>query len=96
MQYETFSEFLVEQWEDMLGWKKVGYQGLDYDACPPQWKTIMGSVEGRTNGIGMFKSTDDTQMHEAARMYAMEGIVMIEEGLALPVDAYRRPEAPWF
>jgi hypothetical protein len=26
----------------------------------------------------------------------LEGIERIEEDLALPIDAYRRPEAPWF
>jgi hypothetical protein len=96
MQYDTFSEFLVEQWEDMMAWKRVGYQALDYDACPHQWKTIMRSIEERTGGIGIFKCRDDTQLHEAARMYAMEGIDRIEEDLALPIDEYRRPEAPWF
>jgi hypothetical protein len=71
-------------------------KGLDYDACPPQWKTIMGSIEGRTGGMVVFKSEDDTQLHEAARLYAVEGIERMEEDLALPVDIYRRPEAPWF
>jgi hypothetical protein len=90
MQYDTTSEFLVEQWDDMMRWKSIGYKGLDSDACPPQCTKIMGSLEGRTGGIGIFRSSQDSQLHEAARLYAME------EDLALPVDAYRRPEAPWF
>jgi hypothetical protein len=84
------------QWEDMMGWKRVGYQGLDRDACLPQWKAIMGSVEERTSGVGVFKSEENSLSHAAARMYAAEAIEWIEEELALPVDAYRRPEAPWF
>jgi hypothetical protein len=80
----------------MMQWKSIGYKGLDYDACPPQWKKIIGSIEGRTGGIGIFKSTEDIQLHEAARMYALEGIERLEEDLAFLVDAYRRPEAPWF
>jgi hypothetical protein len=96
MQYDTISEFLVEQWNDMMQWKSIGYKRLDYDACPPQWRKIMGRIEGWTGGIGTFKSTDDSQLHEAARLYAAEGIERLEEDFALPVDAYRRPEAPWF
>jgi hypothetical protein len=38
MTYATHSDWLIEQWRDMLGWKEVGYQGLDRNACPRQWK----------------------------------------------------------
>jgi hypothetical protein len=96
MQYDTFSDFLAEQWDGMMGWKRIGYQGLDCDACAPQWKTTMGSVEESTGGIGVFKSEDNTLLHEAARMYAMEGIERTDAALASPSDGYRRPEAPWF
>jgi hypothetical protein len=72
------------------------HQGLDYDACAPQWKTIMGGVEQRTGGIGVFKSEDNTLFHAAARLYATEGIERIDEDLAAPIDGHRRPEAPWF
>jgi hypothetical protein len=38
MTYATHSDWLYEQWCDMMGWKEVGYQGLDQNACPLQWK----------------------------------------------------------
>jgi hypothetical protein len=80
----------------MMQWKCHGHQGLDYDACPPQWKKIMGSLEGRTEGIAIIKSDENTLVHEALKLDALEGIERIEADLALPIDAYRRPEAPWF
>jgi hypothetical protein len=74
MQYDMFADFLVGQWEDMMGWRRIGYQGLDYDACAPQWKTIMESLEVRTGGVGVFKAEDNTIFHAAARIYSVEGI----------------------
>jgi hypothetical protein len=32
----------------------------------------MGSIEGRTAGIGVFKSEEDSLIHEAIRLYAKE------------------------
>jgi hypothetical protein len=65
IQYDTSSQFLVEQWDTIMQWKMHGYQGFDCDACPPQWKKIMWSLEGRTARIGIFKSEEDSLIHEA-------------------------------
>jgi hypothetical protein len=46
MRYDTESDWLIQQWDQMLHWKELGYQGLDRDACPPQWARIMESLEG--------------------------------------------------
>jgi hypothetical protein len=46
MRYYTQSDWLVLQWDQILHWKELGYQGLDPNACPPQWAGIMGSLEG--------------------------------------------------
>jgi hypothetical protein len=37
----------------------------------------------------------DSTLMEAAQLYATEVVPRLEEDLALPVDAYRQPEAPW-
>jgi hypothetical protein len=42
MAYLTHSDWLMAQWTDMMEWKSLNYQGLDRDACPHQWKGIMG------------------------------------------------------
>jgi hypothetical protein len=52
--YVTHSDWLYEQWSDMLGWKSVNYQGLDRNACPPQWKWIMGHVKTRVDEVILF------------------------------------------
>jgi hypothetical protein len=82
----------------MMDWKAKRYQGLDRDACPPQWKGIMGSLEGRTQGVTVAKITErltDSTMLDAIKAYATEAVPRLEEDLTLPVDAYRQPEAPW-
>jgi hypothetical protein len=56
--YVTHSNWLYEQWSDMLGWKAVGYQGLDRSACPPQWKGIMEHVETRVDQVRMVKLSE--------------------------------------
>jgi hypothetical protein len=95
MKYDTFSNFLVEQWDDMMGWKRIGYPGLDHDACAPNGRRLWGMLERAQVELAC-SSQKTTLCHEAARLYAMEGIERTEEDLALPVDSSRRQEAPWF
>jgi hypothetical protein len=33
VRYETHSDWLIQQWYDMIGWKECGYVGLDRNAC---------------------------------------------------------------
>jgi hypothetical protein len=99
MQYMSHSDWLVEQRSQMMQWKSVGYEGLDRDACQPQWKEIMGSPEGRTRGVVMVKLSEcqvNPSILEALTLYGQEAIPRIQEDLALPVDTYRRLEAAWF
>jgi hypothetical protein len=98
MQYMSHSNWLVEQWTEMMQWKSVGYEGLDRDACPPEWKETMGGLEGRTRGVMMLKLREcqvNPSIVEALRLDRQEAIPRLQEDLALPVDAYHRPEAPW-
>jgi hypothetical protein len=58
----------------------------------------MWQLEGRTGGLEMMKVETmaiDQAIVKAVVLYAQDGIVWLKEDLALPVDAYRRPEAPW-
>jgi hypothetical protein len=55
MRYGTHSDWLLEQWNQMMAWKSVNYQGLDRAACTPQRRGIMGSSERRTAGLEMMK-----------------------------------------
>jgi hypothetical protein len=100
MRYKTHSDWLVEQWQDMMGWKARGYQGLDRDACMPQWKNIIREVEERAHGMEVTKLEDERTMLEtkilnAMVTYGVEGMVRLEEDLTTPVDGYRQPGAPW-
>jgi hypothetical protein len=36
MKYGTHSDWLLEQWTQMMEWKSLNDQGLDRDACPPE------------------------------------------------------------
>jgi hypothetical protein len=63
-----------------------------------QWEGIMGSLEGRTQGVAVVKINEDltrSLMLEAIKTYAVEVIPRLGEDLLLPVDAYRQPEALW-
>jgi hypothetical protein len=87
-----------KQWSQMMEWKARGYQGLDRSACRPQWAHIMREVKERAQGMDITKldpARTAWGFMEAARMYAEEAIPRLEEELALPVDLYRQPEAPW-
>jgi hypothetical protein len=89
MRYEIDSDWLVEQWCQMMQWKARSYQGLDRSACMPQWADIMREVEERAQGMDI-TTLDPTKtasgFMEAARMYALEAIPRHEEGLVTPVD----------
>jgi hypothetical protein len=99
MHYGTHSDWLLDQWTQMMEWKSLHYQGLDRSACPYQWKGIMGVLKGLTRGLEMMKLETmvvDQAIVKAAVLYAQEGILWLREDIATPVDAVRRPEAPWF
>jgi hypothetical protein len=59
----------------------------------------MKNLEGRTQGVAI-KYVEDgmivSEISEALQLYAEEAARLCEEDLALPADAYRQPEAPWF
>jgi hypothetical protein len=46
---------LVSQWRQLMEWKATGFQGLDRDACMPQWADIMREVEKRAQGMDVTK-----------------------------------------
>jgi hypothetical protein len=96
--YETHSDWLIEQWHDVMGRTEPGYVGLDREKCMPQWAGIMKYVDEGERRVQMAKFTDDGNdsiMIEATQLYAIEAKQRLEEELALPVDSYRQPEAPW-
>jgi hypothetical protein len=98
MPYETHSEWLIRRWDYMIGWKERGYEGLDRNACMPQWAGIMKHIDDgqrRVAVVGFDENGNDSIMVEAAQIYAIEAKERLEEDLALMVDAYREPEAPW-
>jgi hypothetical protein len=33
--YDTESEWLIPEWEQMMQWKQIRHQGLGRSACPP-------------------------------------------------------------
>jgi hypothetical protein len=99
MTYGTHSDWLLEQWSQMVEWKSLNDQGLGRSACPLQWKGIMGHLEGRTSGLVMVNVEEldiDQVIMKAVVLYAQEGILSFREDLATPVDAPRQPKAPWF
>jgi hypothetical protein len=97
MRYDTHSDWLVEQWHNMMGWKDHGYVGLDRDACMPQWTEILKYIDEGPRGAFMVKideNTTDSAVLEAAQMYATEGLQRLQEDRETMVDGYRQPEAP--
>jgi hypothetical protein len=98
MQYETRSATLAHEWDQMIQWKVVNYQGLDRDACPQQLAGIMKNLERGTQLVAI-KYVEDgmivSEISEALQMYAQEAARLYEEDLTLPVDAFRQPDAPW-
>jgi hypothetical protein len=98
MIYATHSDWLIEQWRDMLGWKEVGYQGLDRNACPRQWKGIMEHVEQRIRGLEMVKLSEmaiDPKIRNAVSLYGNEGVQWYRDFMARPDGAEHPPTAPW-
>jgi hypothetical protein len=72
----THSDWLYNQWADMMGWKSVNYEGLDRNACSLQWKGIMEHVEGRTRSFEMVKLSEmniDPKIRDAVAQYGREG-----------------------
>jgi hypothetical protein len=98
MGYNTHSEWLLEQCNDMMVWKARGCQGLDRDACIAQWSEIMRIIEEGNLQVGILKIEENTTISavlEAAQLCATEGLQHLQEDRASMVDGYRQPEAPW-
>jgi hypothetical protein len=96
--YVTDSDWLSEQWTDMLAWQSIGYQGLDRGACPFQWKGIMEHVETRVEKATMVKSGDSDvtqRIRNAVSLYGIEGVGWYREFLATPVEGDYPPTAPF-
>jgi hypothetical protein len=64
--YATGSEWLIDQWNDMLEWQSIGCKGLDREACPYQWKGIMEHVETRLSKVTLMR-IGDTAITEEIR-----------------------------
>jgi hypothetical protein len=95
--YATCSDWLFDQWSDMMAWREIGYQGLDRDACPSQWKGIMEHVEQRIGVVTLVKFSDiivDQKMHQAVSLHGEEGVQWYRELLATPLGNEYPPEAP--
>jgi hypothetical protein len=78
--YATSSDWLFDQWRDVMAWREVGYKGLDRDACMFQWKGIMEHVERRIGIVTLVKISDmviDPKMYQAVSMYAERGYIGI-------------------
>jgi hypothetical protein len=99
MYYASQSDWLLEQWNDMLEWKRLNYEGLDRSACPPHWKGIMDEIEGRTRGMDMKRPDElpvNQKIKDSVTQHALEGIAWYKESLETPVDGDDPPVAPWF
>jgi hypothetical protein len=95
--YATSSDWLFDQWRDMMGWREIGYKGLDPNDCMFQWKGIMEHVDQRIGTVTMVKIQEiviDPKMYQAVSMYAEEGIHWYHEYMATPVGAEYPPAAP--
>jgi ribonuclease HI len=95
--FATNSDWLLNQWADMLGWQSVGYEGLDRKACPHQWREIMEHVETRLSKATLI-STRDSPVREdlwnAVKKYGAEGIEWYKGFLETPDGAEYPPVAP--
>jgi hypothetical protein len=95
--YATSSEWLLGQWNDMVEWQSIGYQGLDRAACPYQWKGIMEHVETRLSKVTMIRLSD-TQViegiHKAVWKFGNEGIDWYTRFMETPDGAEYPPVAP--
>jgi hypothetical protein len=97
MRYETHSARMIEQWNDMMLWKSLGYVGLDREKCVPQREGIMRDMEEGNRRVQIVQITEanDSAREEASQMYAVEAVQRLEDDYALRVDSYGQPEAPW-
>jgi hypothetical protein len=95
MRYETRSVWLIEQWNDMMHWESIGYEGLDREQCMSRWREIMKYVDEANRGVQMVQimEENDSALVEAAQLCAIETVHRLKEFHALPVDMYRQPEA---
>jgi hypothetical protein len=97
--YATSSEWLLQQWADMLGWQSVGYEGLDRKACPYQWREIMDHVETRLSKVTLI-STGEIPVREdirhAVKTFGEEGTDWLKRLMETPVGAEYPPAAPLF
>jgi hypothetical protein len=98
MTYATHSDWLYEQWSDIMGWKSVNYQSLGPNACPLQWKGIMEHIEWLVRDLVMVKLSDleiDPMIRDAVILYAHEGIRWYRGLMATPAGGDYPPVAPW-
>jgi hypothetical protein len=61
----------------VLGWKSIDYQGLERNACSPQWKGIMKHVETRIDLVRMVKLSEwdiEPRIRNAVILFAHEGV----------------------
>jgi hypothetical protein len=61
----------------MVQWQSIGFEGLDREACPYQWKGIMEHVETRLSKVTMVKLSDTPVIegiHSAVWRFGAEGI----------------------
>jgi hypothetical protein len=82
----------------MMGWKSVGYQDLDRNACPLQWKGIMEQVEQRLCNVTLVRLSEmeiEPKIQQAVSLYGQEGVQWYREFLATPDGAEYPPVAPW-
>jgi hypothetical protein len=95
--YATCSDWLFDQWSDMMAWREIGYKCLDRNACPSQWKGVMEHVEQRIGVVTMVKLCDivmDPKIHQAVSMYGNEGVQWYRDLMATPVGGDFPPTAP--
>jgi hypothetical protein len=95
--YATRSEWLMDQWNDMLAWQSIGYQGLDREACPYQWKGIMEHVETRLSKVTLMRFGDTAiteGIRQAVEKFGEEGVDWYKRFLETPDGAEYPPVAP--
>jgi hypothetical protein len=95
--YATHSEWLIGQWQGMVGWKAAGYVGLDRDACAYQWKGIMEGCETRLANVTLVRVGDADildSIKNAGEKYGHEGPGWYGRLLETPDGAEYPPAAP--
>jgi hypothetical protein len=94
---ETHSRWLVNEWDQMMQWQSVGYQGLDRNECPGTWSCIMRDVEEWHRRVQGSVGTGERipQVKNAAQLHAREVTSLLEELLRRPVDSKEPSVPPW-